>query len=81
VSESVLQIAVDETSEWADLATIASLLGVADVSAFALGAGSNLGAGAHAAGANRLAGSSAPAPILSTRCSTLTTQKPRCFAI
>ena len=46
-SDSVLQIAIDETSEWADIATIASLLGAA-------GAGS-LVAGA-AAGASRLGG-------------------------
>ena len=46
-SDSVLQIAIDETSEWADIATIASLLGAAGASSLVAGA---------AAGASRLGG-------------------------
>ncbi|MEO0023676.1 MAG: hypothetical protein RL196_117 [Actinomycetota bacterium] len=52
VSDSVISIAVDETSEWADLATIATLFG-ADTSALAA---ANDGSSAAAAAANRLGG-------------------------
>ena len=48
VSDSVLQIAVDETSEWADLAVIASLFGVKDTS--------SLSGDSAAAATNRLGG-------------------------
>lgn len=63
VNDSELQIAVDETSEWSDIATIASLLGVANVSslnAAAQGAAAQgtakHGAAQGGAAANRLAG-------------------------